>query len=228
MRLDRVVGLLAFLLAGVTIVVGGLRGTEVEPGAAPPTTLGPADDVEVTARFLDFYERADTVTYGMAGAFVRVRNGQRAIESSWREVQRPPDHLIAGLGSVRGTYQGRTLECSPIQNKHVCSSVKVEDPALAAAQALDIVRKWTVPQAGPYALRPGEPRIVAGEQTECFVLQLRPGWTMGSFGERSEYCYSTDAIPLYVATDRVGVTDVRAARVVARTVTDEDFELLLR
>ena len=225
-----VLALLAFpaLALGVALLgEGGSR--EAAPPAATSTT-GPAVPEPVLRQaLLDTYERSRRATWHITYDFTRrLRNGA-SLDLETVELNRPPDHLLAGLGGINGVVGGREVVCGEVEGRYLCApegeAVSFEE---ALAAELSELRDVLQPLAKWYAVDGGSEREVAGETARCFTLRRIVDVPSPPYGERSEYCFAAaDALPLLNRVERVEGVDQRLARVVARQVSDADFAELL-
>ncbi|HLF40420.1 MAG TPA: hypothetical protein VI854_02985 [Acidimicrobiia bacterium] len=220
------------VLALAAAALGQAGGAEV-PGTGdgrdtPAETVVAADPVPEPQRreeLLAAYERSRRATWLIDFAFRRrLHNGGR-LDLTVVELNRPPDHLIAGLGGRSGTVGGRTIRCEQVEGREICApqgaAVPFED---SLAEQVSELRDALQPPAKWYAVGLGERRRVAGEQATCFVLTRLVNVPSPPYGDRAEYCFAEDGVPLLARVERREGTDERTAEAVRRVVTDADVE----
>ena len=234
MALDRAIGVVCIALAAAAGSVALVAGASSPPPAisvdrAFDHDLGPTDDPETTAAFLDYYERAERGAWALDAAWERRRGDEVTLGSEWRQVQDGTgNQLIAALGSLVGTYDGRIIACGPIENQaELCEAGVAPDPLRTFEQSADIAAEATIPNSGSYTVARAPDRTMLDEDTECFVVRVRPGHVSRAFGSESTYCYSDDAIPLLVVRHQGGAVDNRTATAYSLDVDDSDFDELL-
>jgi hypothetical protein len=181
----------------------------------------PRTDARARRTLLSLLERGGRATWWVDSAFVRAVGG-RTLDGALTEVNRPPDHLVVGLGGLHGTLGGRVLSCTPATGGPLCSGAPVPQGTDTAAYAT-----LTDPDTGPYALRPAPARRIAGISARCYRLDGNGRGAVQPLGTRATACFSDDGIPLALDVERTGGRDTTTARAVRHSFTDADVQALL-
>jgi hypothetical protein len=207
------------LLCCVVLLAGCHGSAKVErlprPHDLPRTDTRARDDL------LALLSRGGRATWWVDSDFVRTV-GTRTLDDHVTEVNRPPDHLVVGLGGLRGTLDGHALSCTPATGGPLCSGAAA--PAVSGAAAYAAL---TDPTTGSYALRNTGGRLIAGLAARCFRLDWNERGTNQPFGTRATACFSSDGVPLALDAERAGASDTTTARTVRRTFTRADLDALL-
>jgi hypothetical protein len=217
------------ILAVAVAVLGGGGSEAVAPRPVVTTAPGGVPEPVLRQEFLDAYEGSRRATWLITYDFTRrLRNGSK-LDLSVTELNRPPDHLIVGLGGLKGQVGGREVICDDIDEKTVCApegtAVPFEEELAAQVSEL---RDVLQPPAKWYAVEGGGDLKVAGETARCFTLRRVAAVFSPPYGERAQYCFATaDGAPLLNRVERREGTDQRLARQVTRQVGDADVATLL-
>ena len=147
------------------------------------------------------------------------------LDANLEQINRQPDWLTAGFGSVRGVWNGRSIDCANAPGGKLCGPPSQVEPATGARASLAALRTATGRRGTARVRRDGSVRA-AGRRGRCFSVVPRRGPT-GS-GTVTEYCLTADGIPLRVGVKRPDSSDVATAEVIHTKVTDADFARLLR
>ena len=219
---------LPILAVAVTLLGGG--GSEAVPPPVTTTASAPTVPEPVLRQgFLEAYERSRRATWLITYDFARRLANGASLDLDVLELNRPPDHLIAGLGGLSGRVGGREVTCDEVDGHTVCApegTVVPFEEALAAE--LSELRDVVQPPAKWYAVEGGGERKVAGETARCFTMRRVAAVFSPPYGERAEYCFATaDGAPLLNRVERREGTDQRLAREVIRQVGDADIAALL-
>jgi hypothetical protein len=207
------------VLLGV-LEAGCHSGSSVERLPRPQDP--PQTDPAARASFLDLVNRASHTIWWVDSTFVRTTGG-KALRSQITEVNRPPDHVVVGVGGATGSLRGTTLSCSPATGGPVCTGASgpavVSDPT-GLARLTDVAAGW-------YSLRRSPARMVAGLAAQCFRMDWNSRATAQPYGPRATLCYSGEGIPVSRDVDRPASSDRIVARSVQRAVTDAAFDALV-
>ena len=215
----------ALLAAGLGDA-GRSGGPATRPHPTPPTTVMP--EPQVREEFLAAYEGWRRSTWLVDYDFRRrLANGAR-LDLEQVELNRPPDHLISGLGGLSGRVGGQLVVCDDVEGREVCAP---RDPAVPfdeeVASQLSELRDTLQLPAKWYAVEAGRSRTIAGEQGRCWVLRRIVDVDAPPYGNRAEYCFTADGIQLLARIERTQGTDERVAFHVRRDVSDADVQALV-
>lgn len=211
-----------------TLLGDGGGGDPSKPHGSRPTVSSSIPEPELRARLLAAYERSRRATWLVSFDFRRrLVNGGR-LDLEVVELNRPPDHLVAGLGGLSGSVAGRRVVCDQVEGRELCApegpAISFEDELAGLISELSDVLQ---PPAKWYAVEAGGGREIAGEQARCYVLRRIVAVPSPPYGERAEYCYAADGVPLLTRIERREGTDERVATEVSRQVTQGDVDALL-
>ncbi len=225
-----VLALLALPVLAVAVAVVGAGGSEEEARPAVTSTTGPAvPEPVLREEFLQAYERSRRATWLITYDFTRRNRNGANLDLEVTELNRPPDHLLAGLGGLNGRVGGREVVCDDVEGRTLCAPEGAAvpfDEALAAelSELRDVVQlpaKW-------YDVEGGGRRQVAGETARCFTLRRVAAVFSPPYGERAEYCFAAaDGAPLLNRIERREGIDQRLARDITRQVGDDDVAAML-
>lgn len=209
----------------VTAVAGACGGGSTRVERLPPQTAVPATNSAARDTLVALVTAGARETWRVDSTFARTTAG-RTLRADLVEVNRPPDHVVVGLGGASGTVGGHDLTCSSSAGGALCNPADQAQaaPAITDAQALAAL---TVPSTGWYAVQTAKDMTVAGMRARCFTLLWTDRGNVESFGDRAELCYSDDGVPLSRRVTRTGSTDETRATSVSRTVTDAELDALL-
>lgn len=217
-------------VAVLAALLGDPGGDASPPPSVPARPSGnPAvSEPELRMELLVAYERSRRQTWLVEFDFRRrLGNGGR-LDLRVIELNRPPDHLVAGLGGLSGRVDGQRVACGDVEGQAVCApggpAVPYEEEL---ANQLGELRDVLQPPAKWYAVEEGRPRVVAGERTRCYLLRRIVDVPAPPYGERAEYCFAADGVPLLTRIERREGTDERVAVEVRRQVSEADIEALL-
>lgn len=222
---------LALLPLPTVVLLAVLLGT---PPEAPKslvtatTTPGPPEPL-LREELLAAYERSRRATWLVEFEFTRrLRNGA-ALDLTVIELNRPPDHLIAGLGGLNGRVGGRQVVCDTVEGSLLCAPEGPvvpfeEDVANQVSELRDVLQ----PPAKWYAVAQAQPRTLVGEPTRCFALRRIVEVPAPPYGLRTEYCFAlADGTRLFTRVQRQEGTDQQRATAVRRQVSEADIAALL-
>jgi hypothetical protein len=219
--------LLPLVAVAVLATVLGEGGGAERPRS--PASVTPAvPEPQLRVEFLATYARSRRATWLVTFDFRRrLVNGGR-LDLEVVEVNRPPDHLIAGLGGLSGSVGGRRVVCDQVAGRELCAP-EGEAMPFEDELASELSELWDVlqPPAKWYAVETGRPREIAGEGARCWVLRKIVTVPSPPYGERAEYCFAADGVPLLTRIERREGTDERIAVDVSRRVTQADVDAVL-
>ena len=185
--------------------VGGVRATRVR---------------ELLARL----ERGVTTTWAMTTQFHR-ETPAGPLDAKLEQLNRQPDWLTAGFGSVRGVWNGQTVDCANAPGGKLCGPAAAVDPTVGARDLGAGPADRHRPRGNrARAARTGRMRA-AGRRGRCYSVLPRRDRT--DRRTVTQYCLTRDGIPLRVRVRRADSSDIATAQEIRTTVTDADFERLL-
>jgi hypothetical protein len=201
------------MIVGVLVLLGVL--------AAPGDIGWSADDArsELLARL----ERGATTTWAMKTRFHR-ETPAGPLDAELDQLNRQPDWLTAGFGSVRGVWRGQTIDCANAPGGKLCGPAATVDPAVDARTSIRDLRAATAASGTARVRRDGTARA-AGRRGRCFSVIPRRNRT--DRRTVTQYCLTRDGIPIRVRVRRPDSTDTATAKEIRTTVTDADFDRLL-
>jgi hypothetical protein len=213
------------ILPVAAVVTAACGGGSARVERLPPQTAVPATDPGARDALVALVAAGARATWRVDSAFVRTAAG-RTLRAQLVEVNRPPDHVVVGLGGATGTFRGRDLTCSSSAGGALChgGGDAGRTPAVTDAAALAAL---TAPSIGWYAARAAPDRTIAGLRAWCFTLLWTDRGNAKSWGDRAELCFSRDGVPLAQRVVRGDSTDDTRASSVTRTVTDTQLDALL-
>jgi hypothetical protein len=168
-------------------------------------------------------ERGVTTTWAMTAQFHR-ETPAGPLDAKLQQVNRQPDWLTAGFGSVRGVWNARTIDCATAPGGKLCGPAAAVDATVGARASVKALRKATGRHGTARVRRDGTIRA-AGRRGRCFSVLPRRHTGRHSF---TQYCLTPDGIPVRVSVRRADSSDVATALEISETVTDADFERLLQ
>ena len=209
-----VLGVAVGALLTVLVAVTGIADHE-DPVTRP----------EAGADFVDAWRRSRVSTYVAEGEFVREASGGRRLASAVRIVQRPPDRLVTGAGSVSGRIDGRRIACSTDEGGElVCREGGAVGPYGEAVEAeVAVVADAVRARRGAYT--------VTSEDTDgrrCYDLVRRPDAPPAApaWGRRARFCFDTSTgAPAETVIRRPGSVDTTVMTRIEPEVTDGDLEV---
>jgi hypothetical protein len=205
LALATVAGVLVGVVVATALVVGVL--TDDQP---------PADAV---APFLAAYRTSREATYAMEGEFTRTLADGRTLSSAAFVAQRPPDVVRRQLGSLTGTFRGRTLNCSTgPDGRFACA------PGAAAPDHQAEVDRDVEIFAGYFrGAVPLYEVVDAGDG--CFDLRQVAPYPDAPYGVQTRMCFdeATGAMRLLELRRENGSVDRVEATTIRDRVTDVDF-----
>lgn len=212
----------AVMLTGLGAGYGDPAPADRRP--APYEEPAAPHDPQARAELLELFDRGQETTWRVGFAFRRELSDGRILEGTLVELHRPPDHLTAAFGSVNGVLRGERVACAATEDGTVCDRPR---PAATDDGVLEGLAVLTTGAEGAYAVTAGAPAVVAEEVARCYVLTARPGDRAVTLGDRLEYCFADDGVPLRILVDRGTSVETRRALAVDRSVTDADLDGLL-
>jgi hypothetical protein len=189
-----------------------------------PTSSAWAASGDARSDLLQRLERGVKTTWAMTTRFHR-ETPAGPLDANLEQLNRQPDWLTTGFGSVRGVWHGRSIDCATSPGGKLCGQPAPVAPTVGARTSLETLRTATGRRGSSRVRRDGSVRA-AGRLGQCFSVLPRRG--RAGRGTVTQYCLTRDGIPLRVGVRRADSSDVATAQVVRNTVTDADFERLLR
>lgn len=184
----------------------------------------PDDDVitgDVAAeRFIEAWERSKRGTFRVLSESRRTSDDGRELVSSIELVQRPPDFLRRGFGSVEARIGDRPIGCTtdPAGELH-CTAGEGERTYEEIVE--EEVGRWDAYFEGEVPLY----RIETGGDG-CFDLYLTRTYPSPPYGRFARFCFDDETgARTYTEVRKDEGTDVVEALEVSARVTDADFEL---
>ncbi|MFN8034780.1 MAG: hypothetical protein U0V73_02465 [Acidimicrobiia bacterium] len=223
-----VLGVVAVVVAVIAVAAGAAWWRSGD-SASRSVFPAPSGDVRARADLLRLLDQTDGKSWVIDFTFARRLTAGSSLAGRGREVNVPPDHLLASFGSLTGSYRGRTIDCAVTATGANCSpsSRPGATTTTAGPGVADRVRTLTGPLVGAYEVRRLPGRHIAGESARCFRLAARPAGRDRALGERTDYCLAHDGLPLLVETERTGSTDRQTARRVQRGAGVRDLDDLI-
>jgi hypothetical protein len=222
--------LVLLALAGVALIAAALGSGPARDGAPrSDVAVSPAvSEAQLREEFLASYEQSRRATWLVTYDFHRrLVNGAR-LDLELAELNRPPDHLVTGLGGRSGRVGDRQVVCTEVDGRELCApggpAATFEDEL---ASQLGELRDVLQPPAKWYALEETRSRTLVGERARCYGLRRVVEVPAPPYGERAEYCFAADGAPLLTRIERREGTDDRTAARVRRDVTEADVQAML-
>ncbi len=210
-------GVIAAGVIGVAVVV--FAGANV--GGDP--TPGWAASNDARSELLDRLEAGTTTTWSMTTRFHR-ETPAGPLDADLQQLNRQPDWLTVGFGSVRGVWKGQTIDCANAPGGKLCGQAVAVDPTADPSASVDALRSATGRRGTARVRRDGTTRA-AGRQGRCYSVIPRRDRT--DRRTVTQYCLTRDGIPIRVRVRRPDSSDTATAEKIRTTVTDADFERLL-
>lgn len=209
-------GLVGLGLLGLgTLVVARL--------ASSGGSSGWAASGEARQELLARLERGTTTTWAMRTRFHR-ETPAGPLDADLEQLNRQPDWLTVGFGSVRGVWNGRTIDCANAPGGKLCGPAADPGPTGDARTSVRDLREATASDGTARVRREGTVRA-AGRRGRCYSVVPRRARTDRQ--TVTQYCLTRNGIPLRVRVRRPDSSDTATAREIRTTVTDADFERLL-
>ncbi len=202
------VTLLAITAVGITV------------GEATPARAASTD---ARRDLLTRLERGATTTWAMKTRFHRTTPAG-PLDVNLEQLNRQPDWLTAGFGSVRGVWNGKTVDCANAPGGKLCGPAAAVDPRISARTSLAALRTETGRRGSARVRRDGTVRV-AGRRGRCYSVLPRRDRT--DRRTVTQYCLTRDGIPLRVRVRRTDSSDTATALQIRTAVTDADFAHLL-
>ncbi|MGZ8764503.1 MAG: hypothetical protein ACXW2C_02270 [Acidimicrobiia bacterium] len=200
---------------GVLVLVGTFSGCAATSGGGGSE----AARRELLARL----ERGATTTWAMTTQFHR-ETPAGPLDAKLEQLNRQPDWLTVGFGSVRGVWNGQTIDCASAPSGKLCGPAAAVDPAVDARTSVADLRTATGPKGTARVRRDGTIRA-AGRRAHCYSVV--PRRDRADRRAVTQYCLTRDGIPLRVRVRRTDTSDTATAQEIRTTVADADFERLL-
>ena len=168
-------------------------------------------------------ERGATTTWAMKTRFHRTTPAG-PLDANLEQLNRQPDWLTAGFGSVRGVWNGKTVDCANAPGGKLCGPTAAVDPTISARTSVAALRAETG-RRGTARVRRDGTVDAAGRRGRCYSVVPRRDRT--DRRTVTQYCLTRDGIPLRVRVRRTDSSDTATALQIRTTVTDADFAHLL-
>lgn len=170
----------------------------------------PAVDPRAADAFLDAWRESRTGTWRVEATFTRELADGRSLRAAVVTVQRPPDRLEVGLGSVEGRRDGERFACSAADDGELrCRAAETtltyeEEVEREIGRLAALVRE----RADRLAL------YTVAHRGSCFDLRLRFSYPAAPYGDEAMFCFDDE-------TGALTRTEIRRPEGVDRTVADE-------
>ncbi|WP_208029335.1 hypothetical protein [Rhabdothermincola sediminis] len=201
-------GTVAGMLAAAALVASG--SLERAPDQAQPIE-----------ELLTAYRRSREGTYVVEATFTRTMPDGRQLGSAALVVQRPPDSLRRQLGSVTGTLQGRSLNCTSATDGRLrCAPTgEVRPWQEQVDRDVEVLKSYFDPAYPLYRVR--------RDGEGCFVLDQDRPYPDPTYGARSRMCFdpTTGAMTLLELTRETGAVDRFEAATVRGDVSEADLRV---
>ena len=205
-------GVVAGIVVG-GVIVGALAVRDFSPTRTPGGHPAPSPDA-----FLAAWERKLTGTWVVVSAFSRTTEDGRTLNGEIVEVQRPPDRLRRGLGSVEGRIAGRRIGCAAT----VAGSSECREGGIAPPYDEEVAAELALLRG--YVLGPTRLYTVIADRSGCFHLRLVQRMLAPPYGEAARFCFDAATGALRSSeVSRGGALDVTRAVEVRADVTDADL-----
>ncbi len=204
----------------VPLIAGCHSGPAVERLPRPQDP--PKTDAAAQMELVDLATRGSRATWLVESTFVRSTGG-KTLRSTLTEANRPPDHVVVGVGGATGVLRGRPVSCAPATGGPLCATDGLSQPTgdpSRLAPLTDLASGW-------YSVRHAASRRVAGLAARCFRLDRNDRATSQPFGTSAVLCYSGDGVPVTLDVDRPSGTDRITAAAVRRVVSDAALDALV-
>ena len=220
---------LASVPLAAVAVGSALLGSPPKRSASPPAVATPAVPEPVLREgLLAMYGLSRRTTWLVTFEYHRRTAAGGRLDLHLTELNRPPDHLTSGLGGISGRVGDRKVACNEVDGRRLCGPDGPDVPFDEETSAqLGELRDVLQPPAQWYAVESGPPRVVIGERAACYALRRIVNVPDPPYGERAEYCFAGDGVPLLTRIERREGTDERVAVAVSRRVGDGDVQALL-
>lgn len=186
------------------------------------TTAAPAASRPADARgFLAAWRRSLTATYAVEERIERRLVDGRRVTSDVRLVQRPPDRLRIGSGTVTARLQGRQYGCTTGTDGKLGCQAGGPAPSYAKAvtDELAVLRPLVARATAPY-------RVARGRDPGCWTLVLRTRLLAPPYGEDATFCYDrATGAPRRAIVHRKEGTDTVTTVNLQTTVGPDDLQL---
>ncbi len=204
-----VIGLAGLVLAGATVVSDPMPGWSASADAR--------------RELLERLERGSTTTWAMTTSFHRTTPAG-PLDADLEQLNRQPDWLTAGFGSVRGVWNGQTIDCANAPGGQLCGPSAAVDPSVDPRASVEALRSATGRDGTARVRRDGTVRA-AGRRGRCYSVIPRRDRT--DRATVTQYCLTRNGIPIRVRVRRPDSSDTATAEKIRTRVTDADFERLL-
>jgi hypothetical protein len=178
----------------------------------------PASTHDPTADFLAGWRRSLTSTYIIDERFERRLTNGRSLTFTIHTVQRPPDRLVTGLGTVAARTESGRLACAATSD----GSLKCRRAGTVVPYAQEVAAEMAT--LGRLVVGSGRLYDVRGAGADCFDLRLRVAYPNPPYGQQATFCFDpASGAPRRSAIRRVQGTDARQTVQVRTSVTPRDL-----
>jgi hypothetical protein len=191
--------------------------------SAGGTTAGWTSSDDARHELLARLEQGASTTWALTTQFHRTTPAG-PLDAKLEQLNRQPDWLTAGFGSVRGVWNGHTVDCATAPGGKLCGPTAAVDPTISGHTSVAALRKATGKDGTARVRRDGTTRA-AGRRGRCYSVLPRRGRT--DRRTVTQYCLTRDGIPVRVRVRRTDSSDTATALKIRTTVTDTDFQHLL-
>jgi len=201
---------------GVGLAVAlSAAGIPHRPATATRVATPEATGSNATKAFLAAWARSRAITYAADTRFVRTIDGRTALSAEGFEARRPPQWVERQGDSWTGLIGGHRLECNDaIDGKFRCTSgVDTVDYSADVASELRAFSSWLT--------EPASYDIV--QQGDCFVMQRTREVLAPPLGDRAQYCFDPDGVPIDAEITTATAVDHKTLTNVRTSVTDNDL-----
>jgi hypothetical protein len=217
---DRRLAAGAFLaLALVLVGAVAVASDQARPTrAAHPRAV--RSDPAVQARLLHLAAAGERGAWIVRYDVKRVRAGL-ALSERASEARKGNVHVTRGATSVDVDTGVASYSCTLVDNSVECLDGSTPSKALAPSEVLAVLFRQHA-----YVVRQAAPRVIAGEKAECFAV-LSAGPVFPNIGDRAEYCFGSDGVPLRTELALASGKNERVATSVRRNPSADDMSALV-
>lgn len=178
-------------------------------------------DESAAERFVEAWVRSQERTYSVSATFTRTTKDGQVVQAATRTVQRPPERLVVGLGSVSGRTADERFACAAddsglLSCRREAARLDHAEEVARDRERLELLVTETDDHIALYAVRV--------EPDGCFTLTLRADVAAPPYGVRSTQCFDDETgAPSRIEIRRAEAVDLTVADTISATVTDADL-----
>jgi hypothetical protein len=209
------------MAGGVVGVLLTVPVAVIDDVAGPASPLLPIEvDPAAAAAFVGAWERSRTTTWQVESTFSRELVSGRSLHAEVLTVQRPPDRLEVGLGSVEGRRRGGRFACSAdpdgeLRCREVEAGLSYAEEVARDLRRLEVLVTERGRRVALYAVE---------ESDGCFDLRLRFSYPAPPYGQSATFCFDVETgAPVRTVIRRADAVDTTVAREVSGQVDDADL-----